>query len=43
MIKEIKWLKKLIQNRKFKKKRIDYEKVYYNVPVHGSFIIFSKE
>ncbi len=43
LVKEIKFLKKIVQNIKFKRKKIDYSKIYYNVPIHGSCMIFSLE
>ena len=42
-LKEIKILKKIMQNIKFKSKAINYNKVYYNIPIHGACFIFSKE
>lgn len=42
-IKECQTIKKFVQNLKFKSRNIDYEKIYYNVPIHGSCFIFSKD
>ncbi len=42
-LKEFKKLKKILQFFKFKSKNIDYNKKYYNIPVHGACIIFSKD
>lgn len=41
--KEIKPLKKFLQNAKFKSKHIDYNKKYYNIPLHGACYIFSQK
>ena len=41
-LKEIKSLKKIMQNLKFKSRGIDYSKKYYDVPLHGSCFIFSE-
>lgn len=41
-LKEMQALKKVLQSLKFKSKKIDYQKVYYNVPLHGACFIFSK-
>ena len=43
LLKEIKPLKRYLQNKKFNAKNIDYAKVYYDVPIHGSCMIFSKD
>jgi len=42
-LKEIKFLKKIMQFLKFKKKGINYQKVHYNVPLHGACFIFSRQ
>lgn len=42
-IKSIRPLKKLMQNIKFKRKKINYDKKYENVPVHGACVIFSRD
>lgn len=42
-LKEIKILKKIMQNLKFRNKKIDYDKIYYNIPLHGACFIFSKK
>lgn len=42
-LKEIKILKKFMQRLKFKSKGIDYDKKYYNIPLHGACFIFSKK
>lgn len=41
--KKLKILKLLVFKNREKKSGIDYNKKYYNVPLHGSFVIFSKD
>lgn len=43
LLKEISALKKVMQLLKFKSKKIDYNKQYFDIPLHGACFIFSKD
>ena len=42
-LKNISFLKKMVQNKKNQSLKIDYTKKYFNIPLHGSCFIFSKD
>lgn len=42
MIKKIKWLRGKIYRYRNQQLKMDYSIKYYNVPIHGSFLIFSE-
>lgn len=41
-LKRNKFLKRFVYNRRISNNSVDYKKKYYNIPLHGAFLIFSK-
>lgn len=42
-LKRIKFLKRFVYNNRIRNNAVNYKQVYYNVPLHGSCLVFSKK